>query len=79
MTNDQDERAREAIIQEKKMLACLGREWTPTGISVYSLIDDMIAEVGRLRAENLDLRRGRLCRPHSRHSRRGPVERGTHE
>lgn len=47
----QDEAVRLAILHEKKMLACLDRTWTPDGISVYSLVDDMIAEVNRLRAE----------------------------
>lgn len=45
----QDRMGHESIQVEKKMLACLGREWIPTGISVYSLVDDMIAEVERLR------------------------------
>lgn len=40
-----------AIKLEKAMLEVLGRPWTPTGISVESLVYELIDEVRRLRAK----------------------------
>ena len=46
-----DEAVKTAIKLEKAMLEVLGRPWTPAGISVESLVYELIAEVKRLRAE----------------------------
>jgi hypothetical protein len=40
-----------AIRLEKKILAALGRQWTPGGISVESLVDEICAEIERLRSQ----------------------------
>lgn len=46
---DPDAPTKTAIRLEKAMLEVLGRPWTPTGISVESLVYELIEEVKRLR------------------------------
>jgi hypothetical protein len=51
MTPAMEEQVRTSIAIEKKMMACLGREWTgDLHHSVWNLTDDMVAEIERLRA-----------------------------
>ena len=54
-----EDQVRTSIELEKKMMTCLGREWTgDLHHSVYNLVHDMIAEVYRLRAVLDDLANG---------------------
>jgi hypothetical protein len=38
-----------ALELEKKICAALGKEWRPTGMSIVTLVDELISEYERLR------------------------------
>lgn len=38
-----------ALMLEKNICAALGKEWRPTGMSVVTLVDELISEYERLR------------------------------